>query len=77
MKAYKNISGKSGIASYEEGEDHIIVAFKDNSKYLYESKKLGRQYIQQMIRLANVGVGLNSFINTNERVRKGYTKKIK
>ena len=68
MQNYKNINGNSGVESYEIGEDYILVKFKlqsfssrDTYKYTYASA--GMDNVEQMKRLAEVGYGLNSFVN--------------
>jgi len=73
MEKYANLSGKSGVASFEIGEDFICIKFRDGSKYLYNNERTEFSNIQKMILLARSGKGLNSFINRN--VKDMYAKK--
>ncbi|MEA3494262.1 MAG: hypothetical protein U9R38_07780 [Candidatus Margulisiibacteriota bacterium] len=74
MERYKNLSGKSGVAAFENGEDNIIVQFKDGGKYLYNNAVTGAGHIVEMKKLAISGRGLNSYINRH--VRKAYASKL-
>ncbi|MCH8518733.1 hypothetical protein LAT59_03145 [Candidatus Gracilibacteria bacterium] len=65
MIPYKNINGDSGVISYEYGEDYIKVKFKDNSIYVYTYESAGKIHIDKMKQLADLGQGLNAYINTN------------
>ena len=73
MEQYKNLSGQSGVASYEIGSDSITVQFKDGKFYRYTNASAGSQNVEHMKSLASAGQGLNSFINTT--VRKNYDSK--
>jgi hypothetical protein len=75
MTPYKNLSSKSGIESYELGNDRITVRFNDGWYYLYTNGSAGISDISQMKKLAVAGTGLNSFINKN--VKYDYEKKWK
>lgn len=58
MKKYKNLSGKSGVAYYEIGDDFIRIYFQDGSWYLYTYKSAGSHAIENLKRLAIAGKGL-------------------
>ena len=73
MPAYLNLSGKSGVISYEVGDDFIEVTFKDYSVYLYNHIKPGKTDVSHMKALAKSGSGLNSYISSV--VKKNYYKK--
>ncbi len=73
MERYKNLSGNSGVAAYENGPDFIRVEFRDGAVYLYTYGSAGAANIETMKRVATDGRGLNSFINTT--VRKAYARK--
>jgi len=73
MPIYKNLSGKSGVAAYETKESSIEVQFNDGMHYRYTSGSAGVANLEEMKRLANAGVGLNSFIS--RVVKKGYESK--
>lgn len=74
MPKYLNLSGDSGVNSYEIADDSITVAFKDGSQYLYDNESAGVNNIETMKSLAQQGDGLNSFINTH--VRNQYARKL-
>lgn len=78
MIDYKNLSGQSGIARFEIGQDSIIVQFVKTGKdgcsiYKYSYSSAGQGNIEQMKVLAVRGFGLHSFIET--KVRKLYESK--
>lgn len=64
MEIYKNLSGNSGVISYEIGDDYIIVQFREGATYLYNYESAGAETVEQMKQHAISGEGLNSFINT-------------
>jgi hypothetical protein len=73
---YKNLSGDSGIATYEIGADFIKVGFRDGRPlYLYTYQSAGRNIIEQMKVLAKAGQGLGTFISTT--VRNAYAAKLR
>lgn len=66
MQMYKNLGGNSNIRCYEIGDDYIDVIFYGTAKtYRYSYASAGRQHVEQMKRLAQQGMGLNSYIMTN------------
>lgn len=75
MTTYKNLSGNSGVQSYELGEDRITVQFKDGSQYLYTYNSAGSSNIEEMKQLAESGRGLNSFIK--RYVNNKYERKLR
>jgi hypothetical protein len=65
MEKYRNLSGKSGVHSYEIGNDYIRVNFFGNLKtyqYSYQGKA-GQSHVEKMKYLASTGSGLNSYID--------------
>ena len=74
MQNYTDVDGDSGVAAYEIGADFILVQFKDGGIYEYTSASVGTSNLTHMMRLAQQGDGLNSFINRN--VRKNYSRKV-
>ena len=70
-----NLGGNSGIAGYEIGDNSIIVAFRNNTAYLYTYGSTGRDAIERMKLLAAEGRGLNSFISSV--VKKRYASKLR
>lgn len=75
MKPYKNLSGNSGVAAYEIGEDYIKVKFRDGDVYLYNYSVTGKFNVERMKKLAEEGKGLSTFIS--RYVRKNYAEKLK
>lgn len=75
VKAYQDINGDSGVSAYEYGDDWIKVQFKYGGTYEYRSSKVGSAHIAAMKRLADLGDGLNAYINTHPDVRNGYSSK--
>jgi len=78
MQTYHNTSGHSGIAAYEYDDDSITVRFKrpgdsGATTYVYTSESAGAREVAQMKKMANAGVGLNTFIN--QHVRGQYASK--
>lgn len=75
MKEYADIDGDSGIASFDAGDGYIVVFFKDGSAYEYTNAATEAAHVTQMIALAEVGEGLNSYINRN--VRENYSRRLR
>ena len=75
MQPYKNLSGDSGVAFYENGPDYIKVQFKDNKTYVYTRRSVGFVHLAEMQRLAGSGMGLNTYINSHSEVKNGYESK--
>lgn len=75
MTKYKNLSGNSGVYSYEYGNDYIRVEFTSGGRYLYTDSVTGSENVSCMKELADAGEGLATFISRN--VRKKYAKKEK
>jgi hypothetical protein len=73
MESYKNLGGNSGVLQYEIGSDSIKVRFQNHQTYTYTYSSAGRGNVEHMKNLAQHGVGLNSFIDTN--VQKMYSHK--
>ncbi len=73
MQKYKDINGDSGVEAYEYGVDYINVKFTGTPKiYPYTYESAGEEHIEEMKRLADIGDGLNAYINRN--VRDKYVK---
>lgn len=73
-KVSKTKSGGSGITGYVYTATSITIKYTDGNTYRYDvSKALSKEELTQMIRLAESGSGLNSYINTHRKIRKyGY-----
>ena len=70
INTYKNISGNSGISEYLPGDDYINVKFIRGGVYRYGRAKIGSAHLETMMRLAEEGAGLNTFINKHPIVKK-------
>ncbi|TDH26415.1 hypothetical protein EXU57_09970 [Segetibacter sp. 3557_3] len=66
MKRYKG-SGNVGVYAYDVVPNGIILQFVDGSKYLYDSSAPGKTHIREMLRLAEKGQGLTTYINQHVR----------
>ncbi|RDZ26624.1 hypothetical protein [Lysobacter silvisoli] len=69
MERYRNLSGRSGVAAYELGDDRIAVVFVDGARYLYTQRSAGARHVAQMQRLAVAGRGLSGYISRHVRER--------
>lgn len=74
MPRYKNLSGSSGVRSYEIGDDYIVVRFVNADAYHYSYKRPGKLFVERMKKLAAAGKGLSTYIS--QRVRERYEKKM-
>ena len=72
VKAYGNRSGNSGIKKFAHGSDWIRLQFASGDVYRYSAKGVGKKNLEEMKRLAEVGKGLTTFINTHPEVKNGY-----
>ena len=75
MKKYKNLSGKSGVATFELAKDSVTVGFKTNAVYIYTNQSAGSESIRQMKTLALAGKGLSTFIDAN--LKEKFARKIR
>ena len=77
VETYKNLSGHSGVIAYKVGNEYIIVQFKDgrHTFYRYSSSSVGSGNLAHMKQLAETGIGLNSFISSNEHIKNGYDRR--
>lgn len=74
MPLYKDINGDSGVLSYEIGDGSITVHFERGGSYPYTNSSTGADHIAEMQRLAQIGDGLNAYIN--KHVGKNYAQKL-
>ncbi|WP_393949178.1 hypothetical protein [Kluyvera intermedia] len=75
MTAYQNRGRDSGVTEFEATENSITVYFSNGSCYLYNVTAPGLQAVQEMIRLANMGEGLNTYINRH--IRSNFARRIR
>jgi len=73
MTRYLNLGRDSGVRSYSYDSTSITVQFDDGMTYVYTDSRAGTRHIEQMKRMADLGQGLNAYINQN--VRKLYSSK--
>lgn len=67
MIDYQNLSGDSGVARYEIGDEFIVVEFVGRDKpydriYLYTNTNPGESHVETMKTLAKSGRGLSTHI---------------
>ena len=75
MKHYQNLSGRSFVRTYQTTPNSITIKFGDGSIYIYNDTSTSGENITEMQRLAELGLGLNTFIS--RVVKKGYAERIK
>jgi hypothetical protein len=64
MTPYQNLSGDSGVAAYEVGDDFLKVRFWESpGVYVYTSRSAGAKHLREMKRLAAIGRGLSTYIS--------------
>jgi hypothetical protein len=73
MEIYRNVSGRSGVVSYEICRERIAVEFEDGWVYLYTAQSTGANDVAEMQRLARAGSGLSTYIS--RFVRERYARK--
>ena len=67
MTSYSSRSGKkSGVTSYEIGNDFIIVQFNGSKNYTYSNRSAGSSAVSTMKSLANGQNGLSTYISQNK-----------
>lgn len=70
MTPYSSTSGKkSGVISYEIGDDFIVVQF-DQGQYMYPVSLNGKRTVDKMKSLALASNGLSTFISQNRNTLK-------
>ena len=74
MERYRNSSRDSGVVAYAIGSDFIVIEFRDGGRYRYDYVSTGKAEVEQMKRLAVLGRGLATYINTN--VREKFAEKL-
>jgi hypothetical protein len=74
MSPYYNLSGASGVASYEITPSSIVVRFRTGGTYEYQASNVGMSNFQSMIACARAGRGLNTLINQNPTIKYGYRR---
>ena len=73
-RPYKDLSGNSGVASYEIGATFVRIWFKSGEGYEYNEARPGGRHVAAMKRLAAEGQGLTTYIN--QHVRDNYAEKL-
>lgn len=72
MTKYMNLSGKGDAFLYQINTDELILIFRSKTpgkggKYVYNTDSMERHNLEEMMRLAERGEGLRTFINKNRR----------
>lgn len=75
MTPYANLNRKSEIVAYEIGYNAITIRYRNDWCYLYSEKTIGKEKLAELIRLAESGQGLSSYISL--MVAKNYAGKWK
>ena len=65
MTTYNDVTGTSGITSFQIRDDSITIEYKNGSAYQCSDQVAGAANVGHMKTLAASGQGLNSFINKN------------
>ena len=73
MQPYRDLSGDSGVDSYESGVDWIRVRFKRGGTYFYDQVRPGPAHVERMKQLAQSGDGLATYIN--QYIRRDYSRR--
>ena len=66
-KRYRNLGGDSVINHYAIGNDFIAVQFRDDTVYVYDYDRPGRDHVEQMKACARSGHGLGTYITQHVR----------
>ena len=74
MQPYANLSGQSGVVAYAIEADAVRLRFQGGDEYRYTAAGVGRDNLEQMVRLARQGRGLATFISRTPAVRDGYSR---
>lgn len=59
---YANVGGTSGVATYDHGDDWMVVNFTTGSRYIYTLKSTSPESLGYLKKYAIAGKGLNSYI---------------
>jgi hypothetical protein len=73
-KPYRNRGGDAGIVAYDYGPDWIQLWYVRGGSYTYPANLIGAANLRAMKRLAEVGDGLTSFVNTHPEVKNGFLR---
>jgi hypothetical protein len=73
MQPYRDLSGNSGVDSYESGDDWIKIRFRRGDAYVYDHATTGAHHVEHMKELAKLGRGLSTYIS--QHVRDAYARK--
>lgn len=73
MERYRDLSGNSGVDSFECGTDWIRVRFKSGGTYVYDRLTPGLHHIERMKALAQAGDGLATYIT--QHVRQNFARR--
>ncbi len=75
MQKYGNAESHSGVTAFEVGHHSITLEFSDGDVYRYTYQSAGKEVVEYMIKLAQEGKGLNTYVS--RRVRAAYAEKVK
>ena len=74
MAIYKNLNGDSNIVEFHIDPNSIEITFRNGEIYGYTDESVGNTFLNEMIRLALRGYGLNGFLNTTIKNKHAYKK---
>ena len=64
----------SGVAAYAYGPGWIHLRFHHGGAYRYDDRRPGAEHVLEMQRLADLGEGLNTYVN--RYVRDNYARRL-
>jgi hypothetical protein len=67
VERYLNLSGDSGVTSYQLGPDFILVRFSAGGTYRYGPVRPGPDHVAEMKARAIAGRGLATYISRHVR----------
>jgi hypothetical protein len=69
---YKNLGRDSGINKFRINQDSIDIEFSSGKRLKYPVSLIGSAHFIALVKLANQGEGLLSYIMTHPDVKKGF-----
>lgn len=68
MQSYRNLSGNSGVAAYAVASDALVIRFTNGRVYRYTRASAGARHLTAMIKLAQAGRGLATYISRHHDI---------
>jgi hypothetical protein len=73
-RLYAARAGDAGVRAYVAGHSWIAIEFVDGRRYLYDATRPGLGHVRTMVKLAQQGMGLTTYIN--QHVRENYAARL-